>query len=65
MNVEKWSSDYVVGDPQEKEMNELKLKEFNGRLTKEDCTRLEELRRIYKCKQGTKIRELVNHHATS
>ncbi len=48
MIVEQWSGNYVVGDPQKKEMNELELKELIGQLTKTDSTRLDELQKIYK-----------------
>jgi len=43
MLVETWIAEYVVGDPRKKELNELQLKEFSGRLTKQDCDRMEDL----------------------
>ena len=47
MIVEPWNNRYVVADPEKKEFNELKLKEFNGRITKKEQERLAELRKVY------------------
>jgi hypothetical protein len=45
---EHWSGRCVVADPERKELNELKLKEFNGWLTPKEADRLAELRKVYK-----------------
>ena len=47
MLVEPWNDRYVVANPEKKELNELKLKEFNGRITKKEQERLVELRKAY------------------
>lgn len=47
MFVEPCSDRYVVANPEKKELNELKLKEFNGRITKKEQERLVELRKVY------------------
>lgn len=47
MFVERWNDRYVVANPEKKELNELKLKKFNGRITQKEQERLVELRKIY------------------
>jgi len=47
MIVERWNDNYVVVNPEKKEFNELKLKEYIGRLTKQEEKRLEELKKSY------------------
>jgi hypothetical protein len=47
MFVKPWNDRYVVANPEKKELNELKLKEFNGRITKKEQERLVELRKVY------------------
>ncbi len=47
MIVERWNDNYVVVNPEKKEFNELKLKEFIGRITEQEKERLEELKKVY------------------
>jgi hypothetical protein len=47
MLVEPWNDRYVVANPEKQEFNELKLKEFTGRITKKEIERLKELRKVY------------------
>ena len=44
MIVERWNSNYVKQNPKARELNELKVKEFIGRLSKDEENRLAELR---------------------